>query len=63
MSEGAYPVGGAPIESGMEDAYGKRRLGGVGRVLGEALSQATGDDILYQSVGYLMRSVRRTGSI
>jgi 6-phosphofructokinase 1 len=56
VSEGAYPVGGAPIESGMEDAYGKRKLGGVGRVLGEALSQATGDDILYQSVGYLMRS-------
>src|SRR5205814_8512283 len=56
VSEGAYPAGGAPIESGMEDAYGKRKLGGVGRVLGEALSQATGDDILYLSVGYLMRS-------
>jgi 6-phosphofructokinase 1 len=56
VSEGAYPVGGAPIESGMEDAYGRRKLGGVGRVLGEALSNATGDDILYQSVGYLMRS-------
>jgi 6-phosphofructokinase 1 len=56
VSEGAYPVGGAPIESGMEDAYGKRKLGGVGRVLGEALNRATGDDILYQSVGYLMRS-------
>src|SRR5262249_53553480 len=26
VSEGAYPVGGAPTESGMEDAYGRRRL-------------------------------------
>jgi 6-phosphofructokinase 1 len=56
VSEGAFPAGGAPIESGMEDAYGRHRLGGVGRVVGEALSRATGDDILYQSVGYLMRS-------
>jgi ATP-dependent phosphofructokinase / diphosphate-dependent phosphofructokinase len=56
ISEGAYPVGSAPVENGMEDAYGKRRLGGVGRVLGEELSHLTGDDILYQSVGYLMRS-------
>jgi len=56
VSEGAFMVGGAPVESGMEDAYGHRRLGGVGRVLGETLNRLTGDDILYQQVGYLMRS-------
>lgn len=56
VGEGAYAMGGAPVESGMEDAYGKRRLGGVGRVLGETLNQLTGEDILYQQVGYLMRS-------
>ena len=56
ISEGAYPTGQGPIESGMEDAYGRRKLGGVGRVLGESLNQITGDDILYQQVGYLMRS-------
>ena len=56
VGEGAYPAGGAPVESGMEDAYGHRRLGGIGRITGEALSRSTGDDILYQQVGYLMRS-------
>ena len=56
ISEGAYMLGGAPVESGMEDAYGHRKLGGVGRLLGESLNKLTGDDILYQQVGYLMRS-------
>jgi ATP-dependent phosphofructokinase / diphosphate-dependent phosphofructokinase len=56
ISEGAYMLDGAPIESGLEDAYGHRKLGGIGHVFGEALSQITGDDILYQQVGYLMRS-------
>jgi 6-phosphofructokinase 1 len=56
ISEGAHELNGVPVESGMEDAYGRRKLGGVGRVLGERLSQLTGDDILYQQVGYLMRS-------
>jgi 6-phosphofructokinase 1 len=56
ISEGAYELNTAPVASGMEDAYGRRKLGGVGRVLGETLSQLTGDDILYQQVGYLMRS-------
>jgi 6-phosphofructokinase 1 len=56
ISEGAHELNSAPVASGMEDAYGRRKLGGVGRVLGETLNQLTGDDILYQQVGYLMRS-------
>jgi 6-phosphofructokinase 1 len=56
ISEGAHEVNASPVASGMEDAYGHRKLGGVGRVLGETLNQLTGDDILYQQVGYLMRS-------
>jgi 6-phosphofructokinase len=56
VSEGAFPLGETPVESGMEDAYGHRKLGGVGRILGESLKELTGDDILYQQVGYLMRS-------
>lgn len=56
VGEGAYMVGGSPVELGMEDAYGHPRLGGVGKVLGEALSRLTRDDILYQQVAYLMRS-------
>jgi ATP-dependent phosphofructokinase / diphosphate-dependent phosphofructokinase len=56
IGEGAYPAGGSPVESGTEDAYGHRKLGGVGRITGETLSRITGDDVLYQQVGYLMRS-------
>jgi ATP-dependent phosphofructokinase / diphosphate-dependent phosphofructokinase len=56
VGEGAYPLGGVPVASGMEDAYGHRKLGGIGRVMGDALSRLLGEDILYQQVGYLMRS-------
>jgi len=56
VGEGAHPLGEAPVESGMEDAYGHRKLGGVGRITGEMLSRLTSEDILYQQVGYLMRS-------
>lgn len=56
VGEGAYALGGAAVESGMEDAYGHRKLGGIGRTTGDALSRLLGEDILYQQVGYLMRS-------
>ena len=56
ISEGAYPVGGKPFESGESDAVGNRELGGVGRYLREALQKNTGDRVIYQRLGYLMRS-------
>jgi 6-phosphofructokinase 1 len=56
VSEGAYPVGGQPFESGEADAVGNRELGGVGRYLREALQKNTGDRVIYQRLGYLMRS-------
>jgi 6-phosphofructokinase len=56
VGEGACQLGGAPVESGMEDAYGHRKLGGIGRVTGDALSRMLSQDVLYQQVGYLMRS-------
>ncbi|HYY90305.1 MAG TPA: 6-phosphofructokinase, partial [Chloroflexota bacterium] len=56
MSEGAHMVGGTPVEYGEEDAYGHRKLGGIGLIAGEALKKITGQDILYQQLGYLMRS-------
>lgn len=55
VSEGAEIEGGMVL-SGDEDAYGHRKLGGVGERLGEQIKQRTGQDILYQQVGYLMRS-------
>ena len=56
ISEGAFPVGMQPFESGEADAVGNRELGGVGRVLREALQKTTGDRVIYQRLGYLMRS-------
>jgi 6-phosphofructokinase 1 len=56
ISEGAFPQGGAPFESGEADAVGNRELGGVGRYLREELQKTTGDRVIYQRLGYLMRS-------
>jgi 6-phosphofructokinase 1 len=56
VSEGATMVNGEIYETGPEDAYGHRKLGGIGQATGEALKQLTGEDIIQQQLGYLMRS-------
>jgi 6-phosphofructokinase 1 len=56
VSEGATATSGKLVLSGDEDAYGHRKLGGVGMLLGELLKERTGGDIIYQQLAYLMRS-------
>jgi ATP-dependent phosphofructokinase / diphosphate-dependent phosphofructokinase len=56
VSEGARMVEGDVLERGEADAYGHRKLGGIGLVTGDLLKRLTGEDIVYQQVGYLMRS-------
>ena len=57
VSEGATSRRAASSSSpASADAYGHRKLGGVGQLLGEALKERTGEDIIYQQLGYLMRS-------
>jgi ATP-dependent phosphofructokinase / diphosphate-dependent phosphofructokinase len=56
ISEGAYPVGARPVESGEPDVVGNRELGGIGRLLRHELQQRTSDRVIYQRLGYLMRS-------
>ena len=56
ISEGAHMAGGAVIEYGETDAYGHRKLGGIGEITGEALKKITGENIINQRLGYLMRS-------
>jgi ATP-dependent phosphofructokinase / diphosphate-dependent phosphofructokinase len=56
ISEGAHMVGGKVVEYGEQDAYGHRKLGGIGQITGEALKRLTGQNIIYQQLGYLMRS-------
>jgi len=57
ISEGAREIGGGLVHyEGDEDAYGHRKLGGIGKTTGEKLKAITGEDIIYQQLGYLMRS-------
>jgi 6-phosphofructokinase 1 len=56
ISEGASMIGGQVVEYGQEDAYGHRKLGGIGQVTGDALKRLTGIDIVNQQLAYLMRA-------
>jgi ATP-dependent phosphofructokinase / diphosphate-dependent phosphofructokinase len=56
ISEGAIMQGGDVIETGEADAFGHRKLGGVGLITSEAIKQLTGHDIMYQQLAYMMRS-------
>jgi 6-phosphofructokinase 1 len=56
ISEGATLAGGEMVQGGDEDAYGHRKLGGIGQRTSELLKERTGSDMIYQQVGYLMRS-------
>jgi 6-phosphofructokinase 1 len=56
ISEGARMVSGDMVLSGEADAYGHRKLGGIGMRTGEILKKLTGQNIIYQQLSYLMRS-------
>jgi ATP-dependent phosphofructokinase / diphosphate-dependent phosphofructokinase len=56
ISEGAKLEGGELQLRGEADAYGHRKLGGIGQQLGERLKAITGINIIEQTLGYLMRS-------
>jgi 6-phosphofructokinase len=56
VSEGAIMEGGDVIETGEADAYGHRKLGGIGDMLSEQIKKITGQDIMYQQLAYMMRS-------
>ncbi len=56
ISEGATMRGGEMVLSGEEDAYGHRKLGGIGAMTGDVIGRLTGQGIVLQQVAYLMRS-------
>ena len=56
VSEGAHIVGDKIVEFGEMDAYGHKKLGGIGEITGEALKKITGENIINQRLSYLMRS-------
>lgn len=56
ISEGAHFAHGSVVESGEEDDYGHKKLGGIGLLTAEAIRQISGMNTIYQQVAYLMRS-------
>jgi 6-phosphofructokinase len=56
ISEGARMIGGEMLLRGEADAYGHRKLGGIGVETGEVLKRLTGEEIIFQQLSYLMRS-------
>jgi len=56
ISEGAKEIGGGIVEGGKTDPYGHKKLGGIGAVTASKLGRVTGENTMYQQIGYLMRS-------
>ena len=56
LSEGVTLEGGDVLERGEADAYGHRKLGDIGRVIGDELKRLTGVHIVNQQLAYLMRA-------
>jgi ATP-dependent phosphofructokinase / diphosphate-dependent phosphofructokinase len=56
ISEGAHFLGGKIIEYGQADAFGHKKLGGIGMLTADALKELTGVNTIYQQLAYLMRS-------
>ncbi len=55
ISEGSVPTGGGVMETGEKDAYGHRKLGGVGQWTAARVKELTGHEVTYQQLGYMMR--------
>jgi 6-phosphofructokinase 1 len=55
ISEGAVAVDGGVHEAGEADAYGHRKLGGIGQWTAAQIKKITGHDVTYQQLGYMMR--------
>jgi ATP-dependent phosphofructokinase / diphosphate-dependent phosphofructokinase len=56
ISEGAHPVGGQILETGEQDAYGHRKLGGIGYIVADEIRKRTTVNIMYEQLAYIMRS-------
>jgi 6-phosphofructokinase len=56
ISEGAHPKDGTVLETGETDAYGHRKLGGIGNIVAQDIKRLTGVHIMYEQLAYIMRS-------
>src|SRR3990172_9310385 len=56
ISEGATLKGGTILESGEADAFGHKKLGGIGSIVAEEIKKRTKINIMYQQMAYIMRA-------
>jgi 6-phosphofructokinase 1 len=56
VSEGARPKDGGLSEQAGADAYGRKRLGGVGDLIGHVCEEVSAEGVIVQRLAYLMRS-------
>ena len=56
ISEGAHPAGGDIMESGEVDAYGHKKLGGIGNSVAQEIKQRSGVNTMFEQLAYIMRS-------
>lgn len=56
VSEGASMIGGDIVEKGEADAYGHRKLGGIGQMVSDEITRLTGLKTVSQNLGYMMRA-------
>ena len=55
ISEGATELEGGIVQRGEADAYGHQKLGGIGLLLSDQITELTGYNTTYQELGYMMR--------
>lgn len=56
ISEGAHPKGGTIQETGEADAYGHRKLGGIGTLVSDELKRVTKINTMTLQLAYIMRA-------
>ncbi|HUN65884.1 MAG TPA: 6-phosphofructokinase [Bacteroidota bacterium] len=56
ISEGAKPIGGEMMMMGEADAYGHKKLRGIGDFISQEIEKRSGTKTIFQPLAYLMRS-------
>ena len=56
VSEGARFIEGDIVEKGEADAFGHRKLGGIGELIASEITRITNNNTMYQKLGYVIRS-------
>jgi len=56
VSEGATFIGGEIVESGPADAFGHRKLGGIGELISSKIKEKINTNTMFQRLSYVIRS-------